>query len=125
MRVEQSCAVHLARESDPRERSEFRRRMAADPAAPPLAALDPVPGILLAPQWMRARDAERRRGFRDHPLIGVDKQRLDRGRADVEPQKRLLLAPTHLRLPSRGHHKTKRPALVPGAKAGAGKRASQ
>ena len=102
MRVEQSCAVHLARESDPRERSEFRRRMAADRGDRRLDALDPVAGILLAPQWMRARDAERRRGFRDHPLIGVDKQRLDRGRADVEPQKRLLLAPTHFAPPIKG-----------------------
>jgi hypothetical protein len=70
--VEQGRAVHLAREPDPRERAEFRRRMAADRGDGRFDALDPVARILLAPQRMGPRDAERGRGFRRHPLIGVD-----------------------------------------------------
>ncbi len=74
-------------------------RLLADRGDRRLDAAHPVVRVLLAPQGVRARDAERGRGLGDDPLVRVDQQRLHRRRADVEPEIGLLRAFGHRRLP--------------------------
>src|ERR1700722_5034194 len=99
LRVEQRRAMHMARKTDARQRREVGRGMAADCGDCGLDSLDPIGRVLLAPQGMRARNAERDRSFGEHALVEIDKQRLHRGRTDVEAQKRLSCLPSHRRLP--------------------------
>ena len=94
-RVEKGRAVHLAGQADAGESRERVRRVAAHGLDGGLDAFDPVVGILLAPQRFRTRHVERGGRLGDGSLLGVDQQRLDRRRADVEPEERF---PTHVTL---------------------------
>ena len=121
--VEQGRAMHLAREADAGQSGEFRWGAAADRGDRGLDPLDPVGGVLLAPQRLRTRNAERGRSLGDHALRAVDEQRFHRRSADVQPQKRLSRPLSHRRLPFGRHHKQKAPALSPGLKCRRVKRA--
>jgi hypothetical protein len=89
----------MAGKTDTGQSRELRWRITADRGDRGLDSLDPIERVLLAPQRMGTRNAERDRSFGHHTLPEIDKQRLHRGGADVEPQKRLACSLSHRRLP--------------------------
>ena len=93
--VEERRAVHLAGEADAGEPGEGVGRALAQRRDAGGDGLDPVVGVLFAPQRLRPRQRQRDGGVGDRALFGVDQQRLDRRSADVQPKKGLARADSH------------------------------
>jgi hypothetical protein len=93
--VEERRAVHLAGEADASEPGEGFGRALAQRGDAGVDRIDPVVGVLLAPQRLRPRQRQRDGGVGDRPLFSVDQQRLDRRCADVQPKKGFARADSH------------------------------
>ena len=77
--VEHDEAVHLAREAD---------RPLRQPREHGLGGAPPVLGLLLGPAGLRRRERVGLLGAREHVAVRVDRDALDAGRADVDPDER-------------------------------------
>ena len=79
----------------PASRANASGALLRNAATPVVTAVDPVVGVLLAPQRLRSRQRQRHGGVGDRALLGVDQQRLDRRSADVQPKKGFARADCH------------------------------
>ena len=84
--VEQRRAVHLAGEPDAADRRELAGMGRPETGDGFTRGADPCRRILFRPAGMRPLDIERPRRGADDLLVVVDQQRLDPGRAEVEPK---------------------------------------